>query len=122
VANPENLTPWKPGESGNPAGKPKGALHLSTHIQNILNDEEFEQWLTDPKEGIKKFKGAPIKAMIQAMIIRASNGDTRAFDVLAKHGYGTHVDHTTNGKDLPTPILNGMSAASNEVPANNSPQ
>jgi hypothetical protein len=118
--NPD--TQFKPGESGNPDGRPKGALNLSTHIQNILNDESFEAWIQDPKTGIKQIKGAPIKAMITAIAVRAANGDVRAFDALAKHGYGTHVDHTTNGKDLPTPILNGMSAASNEVPANNSPQ
>lgn len=127
MANPENLTPWPPGKSGNPAGKPKGAIHLSTHIQNILNDEEFEAWITDPKEGVKKFKGAPVKAMITALAIRSVNGDAKAFDILAKHGYGTHVDHTTNGKDMSTPILggqsiNGISAPSYEVSTDNGPQ
>lgn len=38
--NPE--TQFQPGESGNPAGKPKGTKHLSTHIQEMLNDEKFE--------------------------------------------------------------------------------
>jgi hypothetical protein len=114
------LKPFQPGQSGNPAGKPKGAIHLSTHIQNLLNDDDFTAWIQDPRTGIKEFKGAPVKAMISALIVRAVNGDVKAFDVLAKHGYGTHVDHTTNGKDLPTPILNGISTASDEVPDNNS--
>lgn len=32
----KNLTPWKPGQSGNPAGKPKGAKNNSTVVKKIL--------------------------------------------------------------------------------------
>lgn len=104
--NPD--TQWKPGESGNPAGKPKGALHLSTHIQNLLNDPDFTTLVSDPKEGWKEVKGAPVKAIIRALIIKAMDGDVKAFDALGKYGYGTKMDVTTNGKDLPTPILGGL--------------
>lgn len=33
MANPQNLKPWKPGQSGNPAGRPVGAVSLATRIQ-----------------------------------------------------------------------------------------
>lgn len=85
-------TAWKPGASGNKAGKPKGTLNLSTHIRNLLNDESFVAWVPDSKFGIREFKGAPIKAIINSLIIRAIAGDVRAFDLLAKYGYGSKID------------------------------
>lgn len=83
-------TQFQQGQSGNPDGKPKGSIHLSTHIQNILNDNKFFENITD--EDIKdKFKksGIPVKAIIQAMLMKAIDGDSKAFDVLARYGYGT---------------------------------
>lgn len=93
---PNKDTQWKPGESGNPDGKPKGALHLSTHIQNLLNDEKFEAMLADPREGWKTYKGAPVKAILKALAIKAMAGDVKAFDALAKYGYGQKLE--LNGK------------------------
>lgn len=95
--NPD--TQFKPGESGNPAGKPKGSLHLSTHIQNMLNDEEFTTWLTDTREGFKEYKGAPLKAIIKTAMIQAmsnSKEGAAAREWLAKYGYGQkfELEHT----------------------------
>lgn len=84
--NPD--TQFKPGESGNPAGKPKGTKHLSTWIQDMLNDDTFELYLTHPIEGVKKFEGAPIQAIVQTAMRRAANGDKAWADWLANHGYG----------------------------------
>lgn len=40
MANPENLKqPWQPGQSGNPKGKPKGALNLKTVLETLLEEE-----------------------------------------------------------------------------------
>lgn len=83
MANNQNLKPWKPGQSGNPDGKPKGTKHVSTWIQELLNDEAFTATVNS-----KRYKGVPIKAMVKAQIILAMDGDTRAFDVLLKHGWG----------------------------------
>lgn len=49
MANESNLRPWKPGQSGNPAGKPKGTKHLSTWMQEMLEDEEYAYKLTNGK-------------------------------------------------------------------------
>ncbi len=46
------------------------------------------------------------------LITKAASGDTRAFDLLGKYGYGTKIDFTTKDKELPTPILNGVSLRS----------
>lgn len=84
-------TQFQPGESGNPEGRPKGSLSLSTHIQNLLNDEEFTATIRRGLQ-IVEFKGAPIKAIIAAQAIKALNGEEKAFDLLAKYGYGTKVE------------------------------
>ena len=87
-------TQFKPGQSGNPEGKKPGTISLSKHIQNLLNDDDFEQWVPDAREGWKEYKGAPIKAVIKAQIVRAIAGDGKAFDLLAKYGYGVKIDPT----------------------------
>lgn len=98
--NPD--TQFKPGESGNPAGKPKGTKHLSTWIQDLLNDEEFEANILDSKVGVIKFKGAPIKAIVMVALRKAAAGDEKAREWLAKYGYGTkqEIDHTTQGEKI----------------------
>lgn len=106
MANEKNLKPWKPGQSGNPNGKPKGTKHLSTRIQNILQDESFEQKLSDGTV----LKGAPVEAILRVLIVRAAEGDLRAFDLLGKYGYGNKLDVTSEGKQLPVPIYGGLSA------------
>lgn len=83
------------GESINPSGKPKGAIHLSTWIQKLLNDEKFFERLLDrePKKRIKH-EGVPIKAIIEVAITKALEGDDRAMEWLAKHGYGQKLQLT----------------------------
>lgn len=97
---PNKDTQFKPGQSGNPQGVPKGTKHLSTHIQDLLNDEEFETNILDSKVGIRAYKGAPVKAIIEVAIKHALNGDQRWAEWLAKHGYGDKLDITTGGDKL----------------------
>lgn len=37
-----NLTPFKPGESGNPKGRPKDADYITTHLKRLLNEKGAE--------------------------------------------------------------------------------
>lgn len=103
----DNLIPPKKGEVRNPKGKPKGTLHISTHIQNMLNDEDFELYLQHPTKGIELFKGAPIKAIIKTAAIKAANNDAPAREWLAKHGWKQQIDITSD--DKPIPIFGGLS-------------
>lgn len=108
---PNKATQFKPGESGNPDGKPKGTKHLQTYIQELMNDEDFEAILTTPKGQIE-FKGAPAIAIIKTAMHRAlydKDKGSQYMDWLAKHGWKQQLDITTNDKDLPTPIYNGES-------------
>lgn len=109
---PPEETKWKKGQSGNPAGKPKGTIHLSTHIQNMLNDPEFEIWLQHPIEGVKKYKGVPVKAIIATAIIKAANNDAPAREWLAKHGYGSTIN--LNADDPLKRILTKFGIANEE--------
>jgi hypothetical protein len=81
----QNTKPWlyKKGQSGNPAGRPKGSLSLKTYLRQrfeAMTDEEREAFL----DGIPKDK------MWEMVEGRASQS----------------IDHTTAGKELPVPIIN----------------
>lgn len=88
MANEQNLIPAKKGEVRNPKGKPKGTKHLSTHIKEMLEDENFELKLKDGSI----LKGRPVEAIIKTAVAKAVSGDMRAFDMLGKYGYGSKID------------------------------
>lgn len=96
--NPD--TQFKPGESGNPAGKPKGYKHISTWIQDMLNDPEFTMLLSDRREGYKEHKGPPLEAIVKVAVIRAAEGEKDSREWLAKYGYGTKLQ-LSNDPDAP---------------------
>lgn len=85
-------TQFKKGQSGNPAGKPKGAISLSTRIRNMMDDEDFTTYLSDPRDGWKEFKGAPAEAIVKTAMIKAIQGDEKSREWLAKYGYGTKIE------------------------------
>lgn len=96
--NPD--TQFKPGKSGNPAGKPKGSKNLKTIIRE-LEDEDFN-WNLVPikqKDAAKKI-GAPWRAIMFTALAKAYSGDVRAMEWLRKSGYGDKMDITTDGKPL----------------------
>lgn len=106
MANEQNLKPWKPGQSGNPAGKPRGTKHLSTWIQEMMEDDTFTHKLAS---GQTK-KEAPVKAIVSTLIKKAIEGDMRAIDLLAKYGYGTKLDLTSKDQ----PLSFGLESAGKE--------
>lgn len=91
--NPPEETRWKPGQSGNPAGKPKGAIHLSTRIQNMLNDPDFKAELLGKDGKIHNFKGNPAEAIIRTAILKAMSGDKQWAMWLSQTGYGSKQIH-----------------------------
>lgn len=111
-------TQFKPGQSGNPAGMQPGTKHLSSWIQELGSDEEFEVYLKHPTDGYVPYKGAPIRAVVETAWQKAAAGDEKAREWLAKYGWRQQLDVTTNGKDLPAPILGGMSTV--DVPSDHS--
>lgn len=90
----ENLRPAAKGDVRNPNGKPKGTINLSTHIQNLLNDENFNADILDAKGNKLEYKGMPVIAIIQTAVRKAlgdSDKSIQYMEWLAKYGYGTNV-------------------------------
>lgn len=70
-----NLKPFKPGQSGNPKGKPKGVEHSSTRLKRLL---ELTQKMKNPVTGQDEdFTVA--EQMDLALINKARKGDVLAY-------------------------------------------
>lgn len=79
----------------------KGSKHINTWIQELLQDEAFSAKVRIGFE-ITDFKGAPLIAIIKAQMMKAIEGDTKAFDSLAKYGWPakTESDLTSGGEKI----------------------
>ena len=60
------MPPFRPGQSGNPRGRPRGSRNLATQLSAELNS-------TDSVAQISK-----LEAIIKAMVEKAQSGDSRA--------------------------------------------
>jgi hypothetical protein len=97
VPEGKKFTPENAAKMGAKGGKNKaGKKHISTHIQEMLNDENFELKLKDGSI----LKGRPMDAIIKTAIAKGVSGDMRAFDMLGKYGYGTKLDVTSDGNPI----------------------
>src|SRR6187402_428984 len=79
-----NLIPymWKKGQSGNPNGRPKGKTlkeFAREYLESLPDDEKIDYLASLPTEIVWK---------------------------MAEGNPATNTDITTNGKELPTPIIN----------------
>jgi hypothetical protein len=81
----------------------KGSKHISTWIQEFMNDEEFELLLSHPLNGVEKFKGAPIKAIVKTAMMKAANGDKQWADWLANNGWGSKLQLSNDPENPLTP-------------------
>lgn len=80
VKIPPQLTPFKPGQSGNPAGRPKGSRNRQTIVKEAL-----EAILEGSKQTV-------VDAITAAAIAKAMTGDIPAFNALMDSGYGKLTD------------------------------
>lgn len=65
----------------------------------MLEDENFRFKLRNGEI----YSGAPVKAMITTIIIRALNGDLKAAELLIRYGY--KANDVNLSESVPTPIL-----------------
>ena len=87
MANEENLKSYKPGQSGNPNGRPKGRRNRSTIARELL---ELNQKLKNPLTG-KDETMSQEYLMTLALIKKAREGDVSAYKALMDSGYGAPV-------------------------------
>jgi hypothetical protein len=80
----DNLNPFKKGESGNPAGRPKGSKNRSTIARQWL---EVNQNLKNPLTGENELMSQE-DLMTLALIKKAREGDVAAYKALMDSGYG----------------------------------
>jgi len=78
MPNPENLTPYPKGVSGNPAGKPKGTQHSKTRLLRIL---DLVQKKRNPITGEEE-DFTVLELMDMQMIAKALKGDQRAYEAV----------------------------------------
>lgn len=105
--NPD--TQFKPGQSGNPAGKPKGRKSLSTMVRDYL--EQDIDWKTVPLKNTEEFREQYGDGLLAGeILVRAAfseamgKGGTQAREWLRKSGYGDKLQ-LGGDEDNPTPIL-----------------
>lgn len=69
---------FKPGQSGNPKGRPRGTKNLATDLQ-----EELEEKILITEAGVQ-IKTSKQRAMLKTLMARALKGDLRASDTIIK--------------------------------------
>ncbi len=73
---PPQNTRFKPGQSGNPRGKPKGAKNLATIVYNAINEKVVVT------ENGKRRKRSMLEVAVKQLINKAAMGDQKALTQL----------------------------------------
>lgn len=80
----DNLKPFEQGESGNPAGRPKGSKNRSTIVKELLEyASKQKNVLTGEQETLTQEQ-----AITLAMLLKAGKGDVNAYKALMDSCYG----------------------------------
>jgi len=87
----DNPKPWKKGQSGNPAGRPKKLPELRELLANVLGDE---------KDG-----KTAAEAILMALRAKATKGDVRAAELLLDRAYGKPKQDIEMAANLTTVIM-----------------
>lgn len=69
-----NLKPFKPGQSGNPNGRPRKLPQIDKLIAEILGEDESGS--------------SEAQLILSALVKRAKKGDTRAAEIILERAYG----------------------------------
>ena len=84
---PPRHTRFKPGQSGNPTGRPKYAKNLKTDLEEELQETIFV------REGETRKQVTKQRAMLKALTARGVQGDTRAASLVVDMVYRlVHTD------------------------------
>jgi hypothetical protein len=76
---PPKRTQFKPGQSGNPSGKSRGARNIATELQDILSEQ-----VTFAEGGTLKTMSKQ-RALASALVSAAIGGDLRATAIVMSH-------------------------------------
>lgn len=76
--SPPVETRFKPGQSGNPSGRPKGGQNLKSLFNKILNEE------VALREGSNVKKISKAEAILRGVVVGALRGDSRSLAMLVR--------------------------------------
>ena len=106
----QNLKPWQPGQSGNPAGRRPGSKNISTIVVELLNEEASSDMLADSgiTELVQGTTMSYAKAVVLATIQKALKGNMQAVIWLAEQQErdSLNVDRQEHSKQQPIVISN----------------
>lgn len=85
--NPQNLTPFKKGESGNPNGRPRKLPELEALLAEVLSEET---------NGI-----TAMQAILMGLVAKAKRGDVRAAELLLNRAYGKQKETINTNLNWP---------------------
>ena len=114
--NPPKEHQWKPGESGNPDGRPAGVPNRGTALRKFLSaPAKFKTPPTADNPDGEEIEGTAEEMMAMAMIAAASMGDVNAFKAVMDDVYGKLTDkvETTTVRKV-TRKIGGRTAAPDE--------
>ena len=76
---PPQATRWKPGQSGNPRGRPRGSKNLGTMLMEELNEKVKIQRNGGTRSVTKR------QVIIKRLVNNAVNGDWKATNLVLDH-------------------------------------
>tara|TARA_R110002111_G_scaffold209816_1_gene273729 strand:+ start:146 stop:517 length:372 start_codon:yes stop_codon:yes gene_type:complete len=103
MAKEDNLKSWEKGVSGNPKGRPKGALGRATIVKKWM---EAKRDYKNPLNGLTEHLSQE-DALTLAMISKGLKGDVAAYRALMDSLYGA-VKQTMELSQAEQPIFNKL--------------
>jgi len=85
----EDLIPYKKGQSGNPAGRPKGTKNRSTIVKEILQQLSKGE---NPMTGEDEWLSNEYRMTAAVLLKAIEKGDTNAYNSLMDSAYGKNKD------------------------------
>ncbi len=93
--SPPKHTQFKPGQSGNPKGRPRGTKNLKTDLEEELGEMIVVREGGNPKTVSKQ------RAMVKSLTAKAVHGDARAmviaFDLMCRLLHADEAEDTARG-------------------------
>ena len=89
-----NLKPWKPGQSGNPGGRPRKRL-MDEALEDLLARNDSEAARDVAAALLKQARRGDIRA-IQLIAERTQGKPMRAIEISGPEGGALEIDHMTD--------------------------
>lgn len=92
---PPVATQFKPGQSGNPKGRPRGQRNLATDLEEELSEK------IQVTENGRSVTVTKQRAMIKTLVAKALKGDTRAAGTLIQLARGVEEARADRAEAIP---------------------